>query len=296
MAFDSCVNTYTEQVEQTLDRWLPARNKPPARLHEAMRYSVLGGGKRIRPLLIYATGEVLGVPPEQLNGPAAAMELIHAYSLVHDDLPAMDDDNLRRGKPSTHKAYGEATAVLVGDALQALAFFILAADDRMVADSVARMRTVGSLAAACGSLGMTGGQALDLAAEGATLSVAELEAMYTMKTGVLIRTSILMAGHSCLDLADDAFQRLDGFGKAIGLAFQIRDDILDIEGETEIIGKQQGADNARGKATYPAQFGAAAAKRRANELYAEAMDDLAYFGKQAEPLRWMSNYIIRREY
>jgi farnesyl diphosphate synthase len=296
MAFDSRVNTYTDQVEQTLDRWLPARNKPPTRLHEAMRYSVLDGGKRIRPLLIYATGEVLGVPSEQLNGPAAAMELIHAYSLVHDDLPAMDDDNLRRGKPSTHKAYGEATAVLVGDALQALAFFILAADKRMVADSVARTRTVGSLAAAGGSLGMTGGQALDLAAEGATLSVAELETMYTMKTGLLIRTSILMASHSCLDLSDDAFQRLDGFGKAIGLAFQIRDDILDIEGETEIIGKQQGADNARGKATYPALFGAAAAKKRADALYAEAMDDLAYFGKQAEPLRWMSNYIIRREY
>ncbi|HEV2112450.1 MAG TPA: polyprenyl synthetase family protein, partial [Gammaproteobacteria bacterium] len=195
-SFKSRVSDYTTRIEKVLDRWLPQADKRPERLHSAMRYAVLGGGKRMRPLLIYAAGETLSVPPERLDGPAAAVEIIHAYSLIHDDLPAMDDDDLRRGRPTCHIAYDEATAILAGDALQVLAFTILAEDKAMTASPAVRVDMLRSVAAASGSAGMAGGQAMDLAAEGKNLDLAELELMHIYKTGALIRASVLLAAQS----------------------------------------------------------------------------------------------------
>ncbi|HEV2213608.1 MAG TPA: polyprenyl synthetase family protein, partial [Gammaproteobacteria bacterium] len=195
-SFRERVPEYTARIERVLDRWLPSADKPPQRLHQAMRYSVLGGGKRLRPLLIYAAGETLGVAPEKLDGPAAAVEIIHAYSLLHDDLPAMDDDDLRRGRPTCHKAFDEATAILAGDALQVLAFLILSEDPAMAAAPAQRVDMIRSVARASGSAGMAGGQAMDLAAAGKALDLAELELMHIHKTGALIRASILLAARS----------------------------------------------------------------------------------------------------
>ena len=261
-----------------------------------MRYSVLGGGKRIRPLLVYATGEMLEIIPDKLDGPAVAIELVHCYSLVHDDLPAMDDDDLRRGAPTTHKAYDEATAILVGDALQMLAFHVLTNDLNMIDDAAARLKIVQALALAGGSEGMTGGQAIDLASEGSKLTEEQLEKLHLYKTGYLIRASILMACASSLTLSGERAQRLDRFGQCIGLAFQIRDDLLDVEGTTETIGKTRGSDEAHNKATYPLLFGIDEAKHRANELYSEAMECLAPFGDAAEPLRILTDLIVNRDH
>jgi len=295
MPFHERVTAYGTRIENVLDRWLPLAEKPPERLHAAMRYAVLGGGKRLRPLLIYATGEVLGIAPERLDGPAAAVELIHSYSLIHDDLPAMDNDDLRRGRPTCHKAFDEATAILAGDALQVQAFTILAEDPAMQVTPAARVNMIRSVAVASGSAGMAGGQAMDLAAAGRSLSLAELELMHIYKTGALIRASVLLAAQSVAGLAAEKLPALDHYAKCIGLAFQIQDDILDVVGKTEDLGKHTGADASRNKPTYPSLLGLEESHRRALDLHQQALAALAPFGDAAEPLRWLSEYIVSRQ-
>ena len=296
MGFEDRMQGYQDRIERALDGWLPTADTPPVRLHEAMRYSVLGGGKRVRPLLVYATGETLGVDPALLDAPAVAIELMHAFSLVHDDLPAMDDDDLRRGRPTTHRAFDEATAILAADALQPLAFQVLATAGPLLDHPQSQVALARILAEACGSEGMTGGQAIDLAAEGKRMEAAELEHMYRLKTGRLLRACILSAA-SCPPLPDNpGMQALERFADCVGLAFQIRDDIIDIEGATEVIGKQQGADIARGKATYPALFGMDAARARATELLDEALAALTQFGDRADSLRWLARFITERNF
>ena len=292
MPFADRVSGYLERVERALETRLPAPDTRPAALHAAMRYSVLGGGKRIRPLLCYAAGELLGVDPERLDDAACAVECVHAFSLVHDDLPAMDDDALRRGRPSTHKAYGVAMAILAGDALQTRAFEILAGDGTCAAE---RLGMIAILAAATGSLGMTGGQAVDLASEGRQLDVADLEALDRDKTGRLIRAAVLMPCCAVPDLPQATRDALDRFAANMGLAFQIKDDVLDVEGDQALTGKTRGADAARGKATYPSLMGMDSAKRRADALYADALAALDPFGAAAEPLRWMARAVVQRD-
>ncbi|MGE5626076.1 MAG: polyprenyl synthetase family protein, partial [Bacillota bacterium] len=270
-SFKLRVPEYATRIEKVLDRWLPSAEKAPERLHSAMRYAVMGGGKRLRPLLIYATGETLGIAPDKLDGPAASVEIIHAYSLIHDDLPAMDDDELRRGRATVHIAYDEATAILAGDALQVLAFLILAEDKAMGANPATRVEMLRTVAAASGSAGMAGGQAMDLAAAGRTLDLAELELMHIYKTGALIRASVLLAAQSAPGLEAAKLAALDRYAKCVGLAFQIQDDILDVEGETETLGKTAGADSARHKPTFPSILGLERSKRRALELRDDAV-------------------------
>jgi len=282
------------RLEKCLTHWLPGAVTHPATLHESMRYAVLDGGKRIRPTLVYASGQAVGSPPELLDDPACAIEFMHAYSLVHDDLPAMDDDDLRRGKPSCHKAYGEATAILAGDALQSLAFYVLTHNNTAIDDGT-RRRMIEALALAAGSRGMAGGQMLDLAAAGQELDIAELEDMHIHKTGALIRCSVIIGALTNPGLDSSLLDRLDHYAKCIGLAFQIRDDILDEEGETGTLGKRSGADRSLSKSTYPAVIGLDTARQRANELHEEAMESLSGLGEQADPLRWISLYIIERD-
>ncbi len=282
------------RAEQALSRCLPAANLHPARLHEAMRYAVLGGGKRVRPVLVYATGLALGLPEERLDGPACAVELIHAYSLVHDDLPAMDNDDLRRGKPTCHRAYDEASAILAGDALQALAFQILARDAALAASAAARVEMIAHLAIAAGSRGMCGGQAIDLAAVGQPLDIAQLEDMHIHKTGALIRAAVQLAALCAPGLDAATLRSLDRYAKCVGLAFQIRDDILDVEANTETLGKRQGADIARAKPTYPSLLGLDEAKERARLLHEDALASLEQFDERADALRGVSHYIIER--
>ncbi len=268
----------------------------PEHLREAMRYSATGPGKRLRPSLVYATGEALGIAPGQLDGPAAAVELIHAYSLIHDDLPAMDNDDLRRGRPTCHKAYGEATAILVGDALLTLAFETLASDLAMETSPAQRLRMVATLAAAAGAGGMVGGQALDMAATGRRQNLEELETIHNLKTGALLRASVRLACLSRADLADENNTQLDHYGKCIGLAFQIQDDVLDEESDTATLGKAQGADQAQEKSTFPALIGLSEAKRRANALADEALTRLASFDQRADNLRALARYIVARDH
>ena len=291
------IEGYQARATRALDQRLPAAELHPGDLHQAMRYAVLGGGKRIRPTLVYAAGAAVGAIPEVLDGPACAVELIHAYSLIHDDLPAMDNDDLRHGQPSCHKAFGEALAILAGDALQALAFQVLSQDASMVADPVIRLRMMGVLAQAAGSRGMAGGQAIDLAAVGrGDLSLAELENMHIHKTGALIRASVLLGALSQSAIDPVALERLDCYAKCIGLAFQIRDDILDVIGDTATLGKAQGADRALGKPTYPALLGLDGARIHARALYDEALTSLEPLGAEAEALRWIASYIVDRAY
>jgi geranylgeranyl pyrophosphate synthase len=294
-SFEERVPDYTARTEKVLDRWLPPAEKPPERLHRAMRYAVLGGGKRLRALLIYAAGETLGLPAERLDGPAATVECIHAYSLIHDDLPAMDNDDLRRGRPTCHKAFDEATAILAGDALQVLAFQILTEDKAMAASPAARVDMLRSVAGASGSAGMAGGQAMDLAAAGKSIDLAELERMHIYKTGALIRASVLLAAQSVAGLDAAKLTALDRYAKCVGLAFQIRDDILDVEGDTDKLGKRAGADQALHKPTYPSILGLEKSKRRALELKQDALDSLAPLGAAAAPLVWLAEYIVSRE-
>ncbi len=288
------LKTYSTRVEKALQRWLPAAESHPTQLHTAMRYSVLNGGKRIRPALMYATGVALSIPLLQLDGPACAVELIHAYSLVHDDLPAMDDDDLRRGKPTCHMAFDEATAILAGDAMQALAFHILAHDPGMTDNPQARLHIIDTLALAAGSRGMAGGQAIDLASVGRKLNIAELEDMHVHKTGALIRASIIMAAGSNSGIDRNVLDKLDHFARCIGLAFQIHDDILDVEGDTKTLGKQQGADIARDKPTYPSLVGMNEAKSMAQGLLKEALQSIEPLGKSADTLRAIAEYIVMR--
>ncbi len=283
------------RVDQALERWLPPARTCPERLHTAIRYAVMGGGKRLRPLLAYASAAWLGLPPERVDAIAVALEIVHAYSLVHDDLPALDDDPLRRGRPSTHVAFDEATAILAGDALQALAFQALACDTRLVVSAERRLEMIGLLARASGSLGMAGGQAIDLAAVGQKITLAELENMHLHKTGALIRASVQLGFIGAGGSDDDAARALDIYARSVGLAFQVHDDILDVEGMTEVIGKPQGSDTDRDKPTYPNLLGMAAAKATARRLCDEALASLAIFGPGADTLRDLARYIVGRD-
>lgn len=288
---------YRSRANQALDQRLPAADLHPGDLHQAMRYAVLGGGKRIRPVLVYSAGAAVGAMLEALDGPACAVEFIHAYSLIHDDLPAMDNDELRHGRPTCHRAFGEALAILAGDALQALAFQVLSQDPAMISDSVIRMRMLGLLAQAAGSRGLVGGQAIDLAAVGRDdLTLAELENMHIHKTGALIRASVLLGAFSRPEVESTVLERLDRYAKCIGLAFQIRDDILDVVGDTATLGKTQGADRALNKPTYPALLGLDGAREHARALHQEALASLEPLGSEADPLRWLATYIVERVY
>ncbi|MDD2740025.1 MAG: (2E,6E)-farnesyl diphosphate synthase [Methylomonas lenta] len=282
------------RVERALDARLPNENILPQKLHQAMRYSVLDGGKRTRPLLTYATGNALGLTEDVLDAPACAVEFIHVYSLIHDDLPAMDNDDLRRGKPTCHKAFDEATAILAGDALQALAFEILANDPSIQADAAARLKMITALTKASGSQGMVGGQAIDLASVGTKLNLPELENMHIHKTGALIRASVNLAALSKPDLNPAIAKNLDHYAKCIGLSFQVKDDILDVESDTATLGKTQGKDVDNDKPTYPALLGMAGAKQKAQELHEQAVESLSSFGSEANLLRELSLYIIER--
>jgi farnesyl diphosphate synthase len=284
------------RVESALENRLPGNNILPKKLHEAMRYTVLNGGKRMRPMLTYATGKTLGIAEEALDGPACAVEFIHVYSLIHDDLPAMDDDDLRRGKPTCHIAYDEATAILTGDALQALAFETLAHDISIPADSADRLNMITTLAKASGSKGMVGGQAIDLESVGTQLTLPQLEIMHIHKTGALIRASVNLATLCKPDLDKTVAKKLDHYAKCIGLSFQVKDDILDEESDTATLGKTQGKDKNNEKPTYPALLGLAGAKQKAKDLHEQAFESLSGFGPEADLLRNLSLYIIERDH
>ena len=290
------IELWRRRVEHELDRCLPAEFTLPQRLHAAQRYSVLGPGKRIRPALVYATAETLGVPAEQVDAAACAVELIHAYSLVHDDLPAMDDDDLRRGRPTCHRAFDEATAILAGDSLQVLAFKILASHPGAPADADTRVRLIDTLADASGTSGMAGGQALDLAAEGRSLTLAEIEQIHVLKTGALIRASVVMAAHCAPSLDPARLQSLTDFGSTVGIAFQIQDDLLDVEGDVALIGKATGSDEARAMPTYPAVAGLESARARVRELHWRAADSLETHGWGAGPLAALADWLLTRRH
>ena len=294
--FEERMADYRGRVTGALERRLPAADRDPVRLHQAMRYAVLNGGKRVRAILVYAAGEALGVAPDGLDGPACAVELMHAYSLVHDDLPSMDDDDLRRGKPTCHRAFDEATALLAGDALQTLAFGVLASDADAPVDALRRARMIESLSTAAGSLGMAGGQAIDLQAIGQRLDLERLENMHAHKTGALIRSSVALGALCSSDATLETLDRLDRYARCIGLAFQIQDDILDVEGDTATLGKPQGSDSAMNKPTYPSILGLAESKRRARRLHENAIECLQEFGQGADTLRWLSEYIVSRSH
>ena len=281
-------------MERALAARLPSAALLPERLHAAMRYSVLGGGKRIRPALLFATARTLGLAEDEVEGAACAIELVHAYSLVHDDLPAMDDDDLRRGRPTCHKAFDEATAVLVGDALQPLAFELLARDSALPASSGVRLALIGLLAEASGSFGMAGGQAIDMAVQGRSLDLAAIEQMHARKTGAWIRASVLMAAQCAAGLEPRLHAALADFASAIGLAFQIQDDLLDVIGETAVLGKTAGADQKLAKPTYPAVAGVAASRAAVSALHQRALQALEPFGERAEPLRLLSDWLLAR--
>ncbi|HEX7815645.1 farnesyl diphosphate synthase [Dyella sp.] len=270
---------------------LPAEALPPQTLHRAMRYAVLGGGKRLRPLLVYAAGAALGESGAVLDAPACAVELIHAYSLVHDDLPAMDDDDMRRGRPTCHIAFGEAMAILAGDALQALAFELLA-HDRHAPHGIEMLRVLGR---ACGAEGMAGGQALDLSAVGRRLSLTELEHMHACKTGALIRASVQLG--ALAGGADQAtLDALDRYAQAVGLAFQVRDDILDVEGESAVIGKTAGKDAAAAKPTFPSIIGLEASGERLQTLINDAIASIKPLGERAVLLEELARYAAARHH
>ena len=284
-----------QRIETVLSDALPQATIAPQWLHQAMRYAVLGGGKRIRPLLAYAAGELAGADRQRVDGVAAAVELIHAYSLVHDDLPCMDNDSLRRGKPTCHIEYDEATALLVGDSLQTLAFQLLA--ERPLADTPAvQLEMVSILALAAGSRGMAGGQAIDGDSVGKTLTQAELEFMHIHKTGALIRASVQLGALCGQGLGEGEMERLLHFAKCIGLAFQVVDDILDAESTTATLGKTAGKDADANKPTYVTIMGASAARAFAAELHADALTALQPFGARAERLRQIADFVVKREF
>lgn len=294
-AFGQQLTQWQSRMEQALASRLPGADEIPTRLHEAMRYSVLGGGKRIRPALVFATGRTLGLADEQVEAAACAIELVHVYSLVHDDLPAMDDDDLRRGRPTCHKAYDEATAVLVGDALQPLAFQLLARDPQLPADPAIRLKLIDLLAEASGTFGMAGGQAIDLSVQGQAIGISEVEQMHARKTGALIRVSVMMAAACVPTLSAALADNLSRFATAVGLAFQIQDDLLDVLGDVSTLGKATGADSARAKPTYPAVIGVVASQQRMQRLHDEALDALTPFGTRADPLRLLAQWLLKRQ-
>jgi farnesyl diphosphate synthase len=294
-AFAERIDHYRSRVDQKLADVLRDDDETPERLLEAMRYSVLGGGKRVRPLLVYASGAAVRADEAALDAIAAAVELIHAYSLVHDDLPAMDDDDLRRGRPTTHREFDEATAILAGDALQALAFEVLATDRALAARPDAQLKIVAWLARAAGPRGMVGGQTLDMEAEGRRVDERGLERIHRGKTGALIRAAIMMPSELG-PLRPDQRANLDVFASDIGLVFQIRDDLLEVEQDTATLGKNAGSDAGNDKSTYPGVLGAEGAKRRAAELQQRAVGALRTLGSGADGLEWLSQFILNRSY
>ncbi|WP_293932552.1 polyprenyl synthetase family protein [Iodobacter sp.] len=293
LEFNHWMQSVQSQMEQTLAAVLPAQDVLPAELHKAMRYCVLDGGKRVRPLLAFAAGVVVNAPLERLQYAGAAVELIHAYSLVHDDMPAMDNDVLRRGKPTCHVAFGEASALLAGDALQTVAFDLLSM--YTLADSASDQLTmVNILARASGSLGMCGGQGIDLYSVGQALSLPELERMHGLKTGALIRAAVLLGSYCGEAISDEDRRRLDHYARCIGLAFQVVDDILDEEADSATLGKTAGKDAANNKPTYVSLLGLAAAKEKAAELKADALATIAPFGEKARYLIMLADFIVER--
>lgn len=282
------------RVDTALEQLFQAPRKELERLYQAMRYSVMNGGKRVRPLLVYAACETLEGDLERADGAACAVELIHAYSLVHDDLPAMDDDDLRRGQPTTHKAFDEASAILAGDALQSLAFEVLADRRRNPQDAEVRLQMIELLSRAAGPAGMVGGQAIDLGSVGLQLDQQALEVMHRHKTGALIEASVALGALASGNTDELARKALLQYARAIGLAFQVQDDILDVESDTATLGKTQGKDEAHDKPTYPALLGLDAAKDYALELRDQALHVLRPFGNSAEPLRELARYIVER--
>ena len=294
MDFPTWMSAIQARSETTLDRLLPAATLAPQRLHEAMRYVALGAGKRVRPLLCHGAGAIVAAPVEHLDAAAAAIELIHVYSLVHDDLPCMDDDVLRRGRPTCHVQFDDATALLVGDALQALAFQVLAEHDS--GDGARQLRLLGELGRAAGSRGMAGGQAIDLAAVGQALTLEELEFMHIHKTGALIRAAVMLGAQSGERLAPAELAHLDHYAKIAGLLFQVVDDILDAASTTATLGKTAGKDAAQNKPTYVSLLGLARARDKAAELRAEAHLSLLPFGARARRLSELTDFIVERSF
>ena len=291
LPFAAWMGSVQAEVEDALSSFLPAAHQVPFKLHEAMRYTVLGGGKRVRPLLVYASGALFGADAAALSRAACALEMIHAYSLVHDDMPCMDDDALRRGKPTVHVKYDEATALLVGDALQSQAFLVLA---EALGDPSRTVQMLRVLAAASGSAGMCGGQAIDLASVGITLSLAELAQMHRLKTGALIRASVLLGAY-CGTLDEAAEAQLDRYAKSIGLAFQVVDDVLDATADSTTLGKTAGKDAADQKPTYVSILGLDESRALAQKLREDAHRALLPFGDNARRLRELANLIVQRK-
>lgn len=292
--FPDWVRARQDQIERLLDILLPPVSLAPVRLHEAMRYAVLGGGKRMRPLLAFAAGELTRAPDESIARVAAAVELVHAYSLVHDDLPCMDDDVLRRGKPTCHVAFDEATALLAGDALQSLAFGVLA-QAPLASGPAAQIEMIKLLATAIGSRGMAGGQAIDLVSTGQELALPELEYMHIRKTGELMRAAVLLGAQCAAQPNPAQLEGLDHFAKRAGLAFQVVDDLLDAQSDTATLGKTAGKDARQSKATYVGLLGLARARELAQELREEALRALAPFGDEARRLRELTDFIVLRD-
>ncbi len=293
--FPTWMGQVQTRMERALSDVLPAPEIAPQRLHQAMRYAVLGGGKRVRPLLCFAAGELVHAPAEHLEIAAAAVEMIHAYSLVHDDLPCMDDDDLRRGKPTCHIEYDEATALLVGDALQALAFQVLT-EPALKVDAALQLQMLRILGQAAGSRGMAGGQAIDLQSVGKTLTLPELEFMHIHKTGALIRAAVLLGAHCGTALDEVQLDKVTRYAHCVGLAFQVVDDVLDCEAPTATLGKTAGKDAAQNKPTYVSAMGLAKAREWAESLRQEAREALAPFGENAERLRELAEFIVLRKF
>jgi geranylgeranyl pyrophosphate synthase len=295
-SFGAQLEAWRLRMEGALAARLPASDVIPERLHGAMRYSVLGGGKRIRPALVFATARAVGLTEDDVEAVACAIELVHVYSLVHDDLPAMDDDDMRRGRPTCHKAYDEATALLVGDALQPLAFQLLARDPKLPPSPSIRLQLIDMLAQAIGTFGMAGGQAIDLAVQGMRLDIGQVEDMHARKTGAVIRASVLMAAECAPPLDPKLYAALSRFANAVGLAFQIQDDLLDVTGDASMLGKATGADGERAKPTHPAVIGVSASQQRVQLLHAQAINALAPFGARADTLRSLAHWLLSRQY
>ena len=297
MTFHSKLQAFQQRVDNALDSYLPAEDPPEHHLAAAIRYAIIGGGgKRIRPAMVYAAGEAMNADSDYLDIPACAVEMIHAYSLIHDDLPAMDDDDLRRGRPTCHKQFDEATAILAGDAIQALAYEILADERHFKLPEAQHLKMLHCLTQASGARGMAGGQAMDLASVGKTLSLQQLENMHQLKTGALIRSSILLGARCARNTDDEKILALDEYSKCIGLSFQIHDDILDVTADTETLGKPQGSDQQQSKPTYPSIIGLEKSKELALEQHDKALSHIQQFGEEADTLRQLSAYIVERDY
>jgi farnesyl diphosphate synthase len=293
--FQAWMGGIQARMELALARLLPGAHIAPARLHEAMRYAALEGGKRVRPLLVFAAGELVGAAAQRLEIAAAAVEMIHAYSLVHDDMPCMDDDVLRRGKPTVHVEYDEATALLVGDALQSLAFQLMS-EYKLADEPQRQLEMLKVLALAAGSRGMAGGQQMDLESTGKLLSLPELELMHIHKTGALIRAAVLLGSSCGNSLSETERQKLNRYGEAIGLAFQVVDDVLDYDASTATLGKTAGKDSKQGKPTYVSALGIVRAKELAQELRAQAIAALETFGERAARLGELADFIVLRKF